>query len=161
MKERAAQVSAHAACLLPSIWGGAFLMRILVLAAVLIVAGCAGSPIGGKYGVGNNAAGYANEARARQENHDRLAADRAYFNQVCMTPVERTPAQMQWCYMRQHELDRAEDQSERREAREDGKEAAFQDWRQQRLRELNPPPKPKVTCTTRPDYAGGTTTECE
>jgi len=118
--------------------------------------GCAGSPIGGKYGLGNNAAGYAEEARVRQERHDRLAANRAEFNRYCMTQEERTPAQMQWCMMRQHELDREEDQTERQEDRDAQKEREFQAWRQERLK-----PAPQLNCTSTTDYNGTVSTHCQ
>lgn len=127
-------------------------MRLLLVS--LFALGCAGSPIGGKYGLGNNAAGYAAEARVRQERHSQLAAHRAMFNHYCMTPEERTTAQMQWCMMRQHDLDREEDQTERQEDRDAQKERDFQAWRQQGLdsmaQTLSAPSPPRTTtsCTS-------------
>ena len=118
--------------------------------------GCAGSPIGGKYGLGNNTAGYAEEARVRQQRRDYLAANRAEFNRYCMTQEGRTPAQVQWCMMRQHELDREEDQTERQEDRDAQREREFQAWRRERLT-----PAPQVNCTSTTDYFGNVNTHCQ
>lgn len=85
-----------------------------------------------------------------------MAADRAEFDHHCMTPVERTPAQYQWCVMRQHQLDREEDRFERQEDRNAAEERRFQSWRRERLK-----PKPKMKCTSRSNWTGQTETECE
>ena len=135
-------------------------MKTITLVGMVVgVIGCAGSPIGGKYGIGNNQAGYAAEARARQERRDRLALDRAEFERNCMAPVERTPAQIQWCLMRQHELERREDKVERQEDKEDQAERDFQSWRRERLK---PKPKSSLDCTSSTSaISGDTTTHCE
>jgi hypothetical protein len=75
--------------------------------------------IGGKYGLGNNGAGYADEARRRQEKRDEVAAERDEFRRLCMSRVEKSDATIQWCAMRQHEIDREEDRLDRNEDRDD------------------------------------------
>ncbi|HJX53478.1 MAG TPA: hypothetical protein VJ801_11995 [Polyangia bacterium] len=122
----------------------------------LLSVGCAGSVIGGKYGLGNNQQGYAEEARVRQERRDRLAAARAEFNRICMEP--QTQAQANWCRLRGHELDRAEDRLERQEDREDANERDFQNRREQRRAEIFK--KDSVDCTTT-GYGNTSTTHCQ
>ena len=127
-----------------------------------ITTGCPGSVIGGKYGLGNNEAGYAEEARVRQERRDKLAADRANYDRICVAP--QTEYQVNWCAIHGHELDRAEDRLERQEDREDAAERDFQDRRERRRREIQQasqrPPDNSLECVSRPDGYGGSRTSC-
>jgi hypothetical protein len=133
-------------------------MKLAQVAALIVLfsSGCAGSVIGGKYGLGNNEQGYAEEARVRQERRYQLASDRAAFDRICVNP--QTDYQVNWCAMRSHELDRAEDRLERQEDREDANERDFQNRRERRRAEILK--KDSVDCTTT-GYGNTSTTHCQ
>jgi len=131
-----------------------FLTTVVLIAALCV--GCAGSVIGGKYGLGNNEQGYAEEARVRQERRNQLAAQRADYDRICVNP--QTDYQVNWCALRGHELDRAEDRLERQEDREDQNERDFQNRRERRRAELFK--KDSVDCTTT-GYGNTQRTHCE